>query len=224
MTEEVWLTSESPNALLHHLRPWGRHRRTLQLYVCGWYRHCWRMLNEPCRQLVETCERAAGGLASQPQVAAAKRAVATRARREFAESGTDGLAEVGPGLLRDLRLEHLPGWEGMPPPVTYFRGTDEQRRHNEAVQAAFTRVLVELLREVVGNPFRRPSFDPAWRTSDAVALARGAFEERTFDRLPILADALQNAGCADEQLIGHCRGPHPHVRGCWVIDLVLGLG
>ncbi len=53
-------------------------------------------------------------------------------------------------------------------------------------------------------------------------LAGGIYDEGAFDRLPILADALLDAGCEDKQLLGHCRGPGPHVRGCWVVDLVLG--
>ncbi|MFO0796468.1 MAG: hypothetical protein U0804_03265 [Gemmataceae bacterium] len=79
-----------------------------------------------------------------------------------------------------------------------------------------------LLRDIVGNPFRPVAFDPAWRTEAVVGLARGAYEDRAFDRLPVLADALEDAGCADAAVLAHCRGPGPHVRGCWVVDLVLG--
>jgi hypothetical protein len=78
------------------------------------------------------------------------------------------------------------------------------------------------LRDIFGNPFRPVAFDPRWRTSDVMDLARAIYEDRAFDRMPILADALMDAGCADEQVIGHCRGDGPHVRGCWVVDLVLG--
>jgi len=66
------------------------------------------------------------------------------------------------------------------------------------------------------------TFDPRWRTSDVVDVARGIYEDKAFERMPILADALMDAGCEDEQIIGHCRGEGPHVRGCWVVDLVLG--
>ena len=79
-----------------------------------------------------------------------------------------------------------------------------------------------LVRDIFGNPFRPIVFDPTWRTSTAVALARGIYDDRAFDRMPILADALQDAGCDDDELLAHCRGPRPHVRGCWVVDLVLG--
>jgi hypothetical protein len=65
--------------------------------------------------------------------------------------------------------------------------------------------------------------DPAWRTSDVLALARGIDADLAFDRMPILADALQEAGCTKAYILNHCRDPHAtHVRGCWVVDLILG--
>jgi hypothetical protein len=79
-----------------------------------------------------------------------------------------------------------------------------------------------LLRCIVGNPFRPTSLDPNWRTTTVLALAQGIYDDRAFDRLPILADALQDAGCDNEEMLAHCRGPGPHARGCWVVDLVLG--
>jgi hypothetical protein len=71
-------------------------------------------------------------------------------------------------------------------------------------------------------PETPPNSLPGWRTSDTLGLARGIYEDRAFDRLPLLADALMDAGCDDEQILAHCHSPGPHVRGCWVVDLVLG--
>ena len=85
------------------------------------------------------------------------------------------------------------------------------------------RSLAKLFREVVGNPFRPVAFDPAWRTTDVLLLARGIYEERAFDRMPILADALQDAGCDSDDILSHLRDTkQTHVRGCWALDLVLG--
>jgi hypothetical protein len=81
---------------------------------------------------------------------------------------------------------------------------------------------VRLLRDIFGNPFRPVTFDPAWRTSTATALAQQMYEARDFSAMPILADALQDAGCESEDILAHCRDPDPHVRGCWVVDLLLG--
>ena len=80
---------------------------------------------------------------------------------------------------------------------------------------------IAILRDIFGNPFRPVAFDPRWRSSDTVGVARGIYEDRAFERMPILADALMDAGCDDEQVLGHCRGEGPHVRGCWVVDLIL---
>jgi hypothetical protein len=83
--------------------------------------------------------------------------------------------------------------------------------------------LAALVRCIFGNPFRPVSFDPAWRTSTAVAVARQMYDARDFGAMPILADALQDAGCEDEQVLTHCRSAGPHARGCWVCDAVLYL-
>jgi hypothetical protein len=78
-------------------------------------------------------------------------------------------------------------------------------------------------REIFGNPFRPVSLDPSWRRSDVLLLAQGIYEEKAFDRMPILADALQDAGCDATQLLDHLRDVNAtHVRGCWALDLVLG--
>jgi hypothetical protein len=86
-----------------------------------------------------------------------------------------------------------------------------------------------LLREVFGNPFRPVEVGHAWQTPQVVALAQAAYEQRelpagTLDpaQLAVLADALEEAGCTDQAILDHLRGPGPHVRGCWVVDLLLG--
>ena len=104
-------------------------------------------------------------------------------------------------------------------------GPDADDRRERAAR----KLLARLLREIVGNPFRSLRFEPAWRTDTVVSLARGIFAERAFDRLPVLADALLDADCDEEQVLRHLRGtelgvkePPQHVRGCWVVELVLG--
>jgi hypothetical protein len=80
----------------------------------------------------------------------------------------------------------------------------------------------DLLAEVYGPREGGVTFSPAWQTSTAVALARGMYETRDFAAMPILADALEDAGCDNADVLAHCRGDGPHVRGCWVVDRVLG--
>jgi hypothetical protein len=85
------------------------------------------------------------------------------------------------------------------------------------------RTMCQLIRDIFGNPFRPVAFHKTWRTSTAVALARQMYESRDFCEMPILADALQEAGCDNEDILAHCRDANqPHARGCWVVDLVLG--
>ena len=79
----------------------------------------------------------------------------------------------------------------------------------------------DLVRDVIGNPFRREAIEPAWLLANDRAATRIA-EGGTFADLPILADALEDAGCTNRAILDHCRGPGPHVVGCWALDLILG--
>ena len=82
-----------------------------------------------------------------------------------------------------------------------------------------------LIRDIFENALRCASVHSAslsWNGGTVLKLAQCIYDERAFDRLPILADALEEAGCTEQAILDHCRGPGPHVRGCWVIDLILG--
>jgi hypothetical protein len=79
-----------------------------------------------------------------------------------------------------------------------------------------------LFHDIFGDAFRPVVFDPRWRTSDVVGLARAIYDDKAFERMPTLADALLDAGCDEEQVISHCRSDGPHVGGCWAVDLILG--
>jgi hypothetical protein len=79
-----------------------------------------------------------------------------------------------------------------------------------------------LLHEIFGNPFHPVDFNPAWRTDNTVSIATKMYNERNFDAMPILADALEDARCDNLDILKHCRESGVHVRGCWVVDLVLG--
>jgi hypothetical protein len=81
--------------------------------------------------------------------------------------------------------------------------------------------LASLMRCVYGNPFRPVTLDPSWLTATVTCLAQAIYADRAFDRLPILADALEDAGCTNQDILAHCRSGGEHVRGCWVVDLLL---
>jgi hypothetical protein len=126
-------------------------------------------------------------------------------------------------------IEHalIPGQDGVVGNQTCFAkaratGKADDSPEFTAVREAEARNLSEVFRDIVGNPFRTVVIDPSWLTSTVITLANSIYSNRTFDHIPILADALQDAGCEDADILAHCRGPGPHVRGCWVVDLILG--
>jgi len=92
----------------------------------------------------------------------------------------------------------------------------------QSIRAAEQAAIANLIREVIGNLFHPVAIDPRWLTSTVVDLARAIYDEKAFDRMPILADALMDAGCDSEEIIAHCRRSGEHVRGCWVVDLLTG--
>ena len=129
-------------------------------------------------------------------------------------------------IVQEAALDDPAAWLNSDEPILVaLKAAGARAEHSSDDHGARAKEEVEqchLFRDIFSNPFRPATLDPSWLTSTVVALARGIYEERAFDRMPILADALQDAGCDNEDVLNHCRGPGPHVRGCWVVDLVLG--
>jgi hypothetical protein len=94
--------------------------------------------------------------------------------------------------------------------------------YSPRTQKLSTSITVKILRDIFGNPFRPVTLDPRWLSSNVFDLAQTIYNERVWERMPILADALMDAGCDSEEILSHCRGEGPHVRGCWLVDLLLG--
>jgi hypothetical protein len=114
-------------------------------------------------------------------------------------------------------MERVPAWDEL---AVWDSKAFSQIAHNREAEV---RAQLAMIHDIFGNPFRSVAFDPAWRTTDVVLLATGIYEEKAFDRMPILADALQDAGCDSDALLAHLRdAKQTHVRGCWALDLVLG--
>ncbi|MCE9568115.1 MAG: hypothetical protein K8U57_39435 [Planctomycetes bacterium] len=80
------------------------------------------------------------------------------------------------------------------------------------------------MRDIFGNPFHKSlKIDKRWASDTVLSLAKHIYESRDFSAMPILADALQDAGCDNEDILNHCRDEKQiHVRGCWIVDLILG--
>jgi hypothetical protein len=102
-------------------------------------------------------------------------------------------------------------------------GATPHDRNFHARQVAEERAQADLLRELIGPlPFRTVPIDAAWLSGSVVQVAQAIYEEKRFEDMGILADALEEAGCDNAEILSHCRGKGPHVRGCWVVDALLG--
>jgi hypothetical protein len=146
------------------------------------------------------------------------------AEMEAVEEYADGRIDTD-GLLAAHRAHYRHLFPGDPDSALSLVLDAGEYAYSEATRTAEARAAAAgLLRDIFGNPFRPVTFSPEWRTDTAVSLARQMYESRDFGAMPILADALQDAGCEDDDILSHCRDDGPHVRGCWVVDLVLGKG
>lgn len=216
MTESDWLSCLDPTAMLEFARERGVADRKVRLFAVACGRDIWHSLRRrSSRTAVEVGERFADGLAGEDEVVAAWQAVTGYSSpglgdrfRKFVESRAAGAAACWalarpafPGLTVERAVQVHPA---------------DRRR-------AATERYCALVRDIV-NPFLQALFDPSWLSSSVLALARSMYDSRDFTAMPILADALQDAGCEDAEVLGHCRGDGAHVRGCWVVDGVLGLG
>jgi len=139
---------------------------------------------------------------------------------------------VGRGARGDLITGTLPPipvpqeiwypWQAWGAVGTSTQPQDLEALAGEAAWKAEGGAQCDVIRDVIGNPFRTPGCQPSWRAPEVVKLTRTIYDERAFGRLPDLAAALEKAGCADRQLLGHAHMPEGHTRGCWLVDLILG--
>jgi hypothetical protein len=211
MEEEEWLTCTDPGRMLEWLR--GPSARKLRLFACACCRRIWHLGTAEARHAVEVAERHADGQGLAGELEAAAEVVRSVRPQCFyfaaAPDGTAYLAAHAAQRATDAAADHHP-FKSKTPVVW-------RRAH-----AAECEAQAELLRDLFGNPFRPVALDPAWRTPTVLAIARAIYEGRGFGDLPILADALEDAGCTVAANLDHCRRPGPHARGCWALDLLLG--
>ena len=200
MTEEEWLAGTDSLGLLNSLRNDRRGPRKLRLLVsaCA-LQNQWFMNLPGAGRLVHIEDRWRHGLATIRDMENAFNRLRIPAR-------SDAAGAMRLGFLTDDPFQAAV--------YTLAWATNDESESEKW--------CADVIRCLFGNPFRPVTFDPRWRTSDVVGLARAIYDDKAFERMPILADALMDAGCEEEQIIAHCRGDGPHVRGCWVVDLVLG--
>ncbi len=214
MTEAEWLECNDPKPMLGIVRV-VEHPRKQRLFFCALCRFAWDLLVDSfSREAVDVAERYADGQATEDELASAN---------YFAE------ASIHPGPLDPAQqaaaylAEYATNAQILtmdPEGLFGFHPYCEEWyfAHIAGVPAP----AADLVRDIFGNPFRSVAFSPSWRTDTVLSLARQMYASRDFGAMPILADALQDAGCDDGDVLGHCRGQGTHVRGCCVVDLVLG--
>jgi hypothetical protein len=241
ITEEAWLALGDPVRMLQCL-PQRSSKRKWRLFACACCRRIWeRLPDKHCREAVAVAERFADGeVDDEAREAALSRAKdaaerfgnglhqalgnhaaarsAVRACMKNAGDALHGAAQAAECAARHKAAvaygARSPSPEG---PISLSQRMEAEQKEQRAI------VL-----DLVGPlPFRPRAADPAWLAwadGSAGKLAQAIYRERAFDQLPVLADALEDAGCSDGELLGHLRGGGPHVPGCWALDLILGEG
>jgi hypothetical protein len=240
MTEADWFASSDPDAMLDFLQPNVTDRKT-RLFACACCRNHWNWLVcNSSRRVVEEVERYADGSADHTKLADAKKE-ARRALRRIPDSHLYA-AEAAASLASGRRIAHacrkvaalMRKQRGLWTPVpNAYRGRILEVSEHHAAKAAWDdaceamekkegKQQTILLREILGNPFRHVALNPACFAPSVVSLAYRIYQMQSFDRLPELAVLLRHAGCAELELLAHCRESRDHVLGCWGLDLLLG--
>jgi hypothetical protein len=230
MTEKEWLNCTEPTPMLEFLRGKASDRK-LRLFACACCRRVWDQLpDERCRQAVLVAERFADGMATDLQLRSAADAAFQSADDNSSAIAGQSFA-IGQGIYFAARTAsyaanpspHEAAFRSARTMHTAAVGTaGEQLPARLAAHDAVCHYRIKLLDDIFGNPFRPVALDPNWLTSAVVEMAQTIYDDRTFNRLPNLADALDESGCDNEEILNHCRQPGVHVRGCWVLDLLLG--
>jgi hypothetical protein len=218
MTEAEWLASSEPRTMLQLVSRSSSSERKVRLFNAAICRRFLDYLPEASKAILLQSELLADGLvqpnSDEPDLCGLANEVVYHFDRQYPNKQfpsreiriqRDAAAAVCYAVLPN----ELWGAAG------YFWDIDPAEEEAHSI----------LIRDVFGNPFRPVVLDASWLSwSDCtvVKLAQAIYDDRVFDRLPILADALEEAGCTNADILSHCRGPGPHIRGCWTVDQILG--
>lgn len=224
MTEKQWLRATKSWDRFYDRFMWLRTQRMssrkYRLWGCACCHRLGDLMPDPrSHRAVAIAEQFADGEAGKPAVTAAKKpawnAVSERGELSFNPEQATCWAARAAALLLDLKLGSSSITVAVSVAIALSLAKVRTRDDEQLAQT-------QLLLDIFGNPFRKVKFDGAWRTDTVVSLARTMHNSREFSAMPILADALQDAGCDNPNILLHCRDTNQvHVRGCWVTDLVL---
>jgi hypothetical protein len=232
MTETEWLACTDPAEMMRSLRLMGRQsRRYLKPVWFAYYkkdladRKVRLLLLACCQRLctaiadtscVELLEMAKQFVENPPPLLPRNGTISSY----FGVAGTAGVIESSLRQPIGLALAQLRLHVGRMARLATGKGLAAMEAERGAIKAE-AQAQCRILRDIMGNPFRPVKCNRAWRTSRTVTLAQNIYDDLAFDRLPVLADAIEETGCHDADILAHCRGTGPHSRGCWVVDLIL---
>lgn len=235
MSEELWLRETDPLKLLELCYPMCSHgstkpqARRSRLYLLACARKQWTRLPDVGRAIIGLAEEYAENPREQkrlyygaaPVTEQLFHSAGTALDLRYAELNL-ATAEIGYGAPDPNSVGRHPSftdeqWRG----VTALLYLSFDARTPPYVWVPWYLHDVDLLRDVHGNPFQYVPFPQAWRTDTVLAFARQMYDSRDFSAMPIFADALEDAGCDNQEMLSHCRCGRRHARGCWVLDLVL---
>jgi hypothetical protein len=240
MTEAQWLKGADVSLMVRHLEDAHRMhrsrkgRRRLRLFTAACCRLVWGLMTDDrARQAVLLAERCADGEVTREEMKAAHRAHARAFSNVLSVSYQYSPAFCAADCAHAATISLLTpsGAGGAHFGAYYARCAAEfANRKGQAMpydgpSTAAAKRQAALLRDVFGNPFRPVNTDRAWLRwgrGTVPKVAQAIYDERAFERLPILADALEDSGCTEQALLSHLRSAGPHVRGCWAVDAVLG--
>jgi hypothetical protein len=204
MTEQEWLECLHPRQMLEFLQGKASDRK-LRLFAVACLRRC-GIDHSEIRLMIRISELYADGLANWTELASVRK-MARRLERDARQRRTG----MGAGFLRQAASVARPSAFEAARGVLFLGLPNPQR---------------ELMLDIFGPlPFRPVALNPvwlAWQDATIPKLAQAIYGDGAFDPLPVLADVLEEAGCRDPEILAHCRQPGEHVRGCWVVDHILG--
>ncbi|NBO91912.1 MAG: hypothetical protein EBV06_06320 [Planctomycetia bacterium] len=226
MNEHDWFFCREPTPMIQFLVQRSTNERKLRLLACACCRQVWHLLSDPhSRRAVETAERYADGMASSLELA--------RARAEALNAAGSGERQAAWAAYWAANTKAGgPLWNSFAAAAgALVRQNTASVGYNHAAvwdaqQVVGNRDQVALIHEIIGNPFHPPQPRCEWLTwanGTIPAMAKAIHHDRAFEQMPILADALEEAGCDDSLWLNHCREPQTHhVPGCWLLDALAG--
>jgi len=225
MDEAEWLECKDPDPMLRFIRYQATHRNR-RLFASACCRRAWHLISETDRAAVHINEQLADRAPSEAEFTRVAHFIPQYQRRtsppdpdspESWAAWAAWHATASPGYAEDCARCAAHGIsEGLAREAGNLHDQWLIRVSEWATQAGMLRCIFGPI------PFRLVFADSRWRTSAVMGLVHTIYNDRGFDLLPILADALEDAGCDNADILTHCRSPGPHVRGCWVVDLLLG--